>query len=74
MCTCIPINRTMSISCSENGSGYTPSSIVNAFHGVPHFDIDLAQSSADFDASLGYFEVRTTPITSITGGIVPLSI
>lgn len=43
--------------CSVNNSGYSPSSIVNVFHDIPHVNIDLDSSPSQFETSLDYFQV-----------------
>lgn len=49
----------MMSSCLSTGSGYDPSSAVEAFHGIPHIDIDLQDSPEQFDPSNSkYWEVR----------------
>lgn len=46
-------------SCLATGSGYDPSSAVEAFHGIPHIDIDLQDSPEQFDPSNSkYWEVN----------------
>ena len=43
-----------------SGSGYDPSAAVEAFHGIPHADIDLQNSPDEFDpASTEYWEVSS---------------
>ena len=44
-------------SCSNDSSGYRPSSIVDAFHNIPHVDIDLEPSSSQFKVTVDYFQV-----------------
>lgn len=39
------------------GSSYEPTSLVSAFNGIPHIDIDLNTIPDDFEVSLAYFEV-----------------
>ena len=46
------------MACSNMSSGYASSSLVDAFHGIPHRDIDLNDSPTEFELSLDYFEVR----------------
>lgn len=46
----------MSESCSNGSSSYDPTDIVNAFHNIPHVDIDLKDSSSQFDITLDYFQ------------------
>ena len=42
------------------GSGFDPSSMVEAFHSIPHTDIDLQDSPDQFEPSNGhYWEVGT---------------
>lgn len=46
------------MSSCPTGSGYDPSSAVEAFHGIPHTDIDLQSSPDQFDfSSTEYWEV-----------------
>lgn len=46
-------------SCLATGSGYDPSSAVEAFHDIPHIDIDLQDSPEQFDPSNSkYWEVK----------------
>ena len=40
-----------------NFSSYEPSSLVTAFHGIPHSDINLNSSPDTFELSSEYFEV-----------------
>ena len=40
------------------GSDYEPSSAVEAFHDIPHFDIDLNELNSTYESSVDdYFEV-----------------
>ena len=46
------------MSSCPTGSGYDPSGAVEAFHGIPHTDIDLEDSPDQFDPeSSQYWEV-----------------
>ena len=53
----------MSESCSNGSSSYDPTDIVTAFHNIPHVDIDLKDSSSQFDISLEYFQVSRLVVT-----------
>ena len=55
----------MSESCSNGSSSYDPTDIVNAFHNIPHVDIDLKDSSSQFDITLDYFQVSSHSINFI---------
>lgn len=43
-----------------NSSAYSPSSLVTAFHNVPHIDINLNQNVTEFENTLEYYQVRTS--------------
>ena len=47
----------MSFDFCPNSSSYEPSSLVTAFHGIPHIDIDLEQNITEFENTLDYYEV-----------------
>ena len=47
-----------------NGSGFEPSVFVEAFHDIPHVDIDLKLSTDQFAISQAYFEVSNLVATT----------
>ena len=51
--------------CSAGKSNYEPTSLVEAFHKVPHVDINLKEVPDDFDTSLDYFQVRSWVLSTI---------
>ena len=51
--------------CSVNSSGYTPSSIVDVLHNIPHVNIDLDSSPSEFETSFDYFQVMTNTVDGL---------
>lgn len=47
----------MSMDVCPNSSSYESSSLVRAFHGIPHIDINLNQNVTEFENTLEYYEV-----------------
>jgi len=55
------INVLDSSAMESCGSDYEPSSAVEAFHDIPHFDIDLNELNSTYESSVDdYFEVSIT--------------
>jgi len=48
-----------------NSSDYVASSLVNAFHSIPHRDINLGATTDSFELSLDYFQVSIGFITCL---------
>lgn len=46
--------------CSTGGSSFQPNGLVEAFHGIPHVDINLDDVSDAFAPNIDYFQVRRT--------------